>query len=177
MFAQPGTYMREGRFDVGRIVRDASRYYLEEKRATRKAILALLDRLNDFTRELPIAKGGMPPESIFEEFQAWNARLDRYRELAEAAPQGNSKQLNEGVVGPLLLGWYEGDDTQRVADIATPFTIANQLEVSREWRRERLSLLFDDLKEEAEDVAQKAAGGGLVLVLAALGWALFGGGD
>lgn len=114
-------------------------------------------------------------EGVALELKRWRIRLDEYIRHTEAAPDPDDRwwTLWE-VTAPLFLGWYGGRtgdeiplpqgsvpptfDTkvQHIADLSTPFQLANELGVWLDWRARTKRLLWQDIKDEAKDLAQKA---------------------
>ena len=170
----PRKYFDDDRYDVGRIVRDTSDFYLRvgpPNRWTRVEAGKLLLRLDQLTDQLA-QKGagagvvggaagavGLKPSQMpaqwRADFDAWQERLAAYKKATRDAPQGHSHELWNNVGAPLLMGYYPGEENQRTADIATPFSLANQLEVDKEWREENLRRFG----EELGDAAKKAGYG------------------
>lgn len=78
-------------------------------------------------------------ERIEDDLEAWQRRLDGYIfAVSEAAPQDRQAVLWD-VTAPLLLGFYGGEGSKlprSVADVATPFMLANALLVTDEWQRQ-----------------------------------------
>lgn len=162
----PHSYIdKAGRYETGKIVRDVTAWYLkvEPNRWTRVEVLRLLGILREFTDAM-LDAGGQMPAQWKEDRRRWQDRLVDYFARAEDAPTGHSKRLADDVAAPLLLGYYPGEEQQRTADLHTPFTLANQLEVDRKWRAERLRLLKEELGEAA-----KSAGFSLGAVVAIVG--------
>ena len=144
--------MREGRYDVGRIVREVSAYYLESdpNHVTRVEIRDFLERLTQFTEPIRALGAELVPGPIRTDLERWMGRLQAYRDATDTAPAGHSQALAEQVAAPLLLGWFPGSELQQPPDLATPFSIANQIEVSRDFRRENLARLSEELAARAK---------------------------
>lgn len=126
---------------------------------------------------------------VATDLQRWRARLDDYTARVEALipkrEQDRSAVLWE-VTAPLFLGWYGGPTgsevplvgqpetfnpkTQHLADIGSPYRIANELGVWLDWHDERKDLLYKDFKDGAEDKANVFAwAAGAAVVGAGLG--------
>lgn len=109
------------------------------------------------------------------DLKRWRLRLDEYIRHTEAAPDPNDRMWTLWeVTAPLFLGWYGGPtgdeialpqgsvpptfDTkvQHLADLGTPYQLANQLGVWMEWSSRTKRLLWQDIKDEAKDLAKKA---------------------
>lgn len=85
----------------------------------------------------------------------WRGRLGAYRDAVDAAPSEDRATVLWGVTAPLLLGFYGGEASklpQQPLDAATPFALANQLNVVDEWRAERWKLFIKDLKDGLKQV-------------------------
>lgn len=146
-------------------MRDTSDWYLRAgppNRWTRVEVGKLLLELDQLTDQLG-REGGSMPGQWHADFDAWQSRLAGYKKAARDAPQGHSHELWNEVGMPMLMGYYPGEEQQRTADLATPFSLANQLEVDVDWRKERLRLFGEELGEAA-----KVAGYGLGAVAAAV---------
>ena len=105
----------------------------------------------------------------------WKGRLEGYREAVDAAAPGDRRAVLWTVTAPLLLGFFGGPDSklpQQVADVATPYILANALAVDEDWASKRLELLWEDLKENAKGLAWDAGkiliGVGVVAIAVAL---------
>lgn len=100
----------------------------------------------------------------------WRARLDEYYMVAASVPDPqryDQAAILWTVTAPLFLGFYGGRTGTEIAlvpggfpegfdptvphgpDLATPFTIGNQLEVYREFEASQLERLIEDLEEAA----------------------------
>lgn len=156
-------------FDVGRIVRDYQAKFVgtSPNLAMPATMVILLAELEDLTRRLEERDEGISPQ-VSQDLTRWRARLDGYHEALAKAPSLDDRQaILWTVTAPLLLGWYGGPtgteveltpggfppgfntDHEHTADLATPFSLANQMGVAEEWDRRRLDLLGQDLKEAA----------------------------
>lgn len=125
-------------------------------RATPENLALLLGALVTFTDELVAWRAAMDADQdwrqrvlgttgieglaiVDDDLAAWHLRLDGYIFDVSKAPPGDRQDVLWDVTAPLLLGFYGGPDSaagQSVADVATPFSIANRLLVSDEWQRE-----------------------------------------
>jgi hypothetical protein len=153
-------------FDVGRIVRDvqgefdlfcATREECETKSntATPEHLAVLLASLRAVT-DAADDEGGLAGTTAFFALAQWRRRLDAYDAFVSAAAPGDRVAVLWTVTAPLLLGFYggpESDEPQRVADVATPFILANASEISEAWRNERRRMFFNDLERGAREIA------------------------
>jgi len=129
-----------------------------------------------------LGSDGEAIDSICLDLIRWRARLDDYWMLATSVPVEDEADRNAilwEVTAPLFLGFHggktgtevelvddgyaEGFDTriQHAPDIATPFTLANQLGVYEGWERKRWALLLEDLETEARRRARDVAAAGI----------------
>lgn len=95
-------------------------------------------------------------DSWDHDLDKWRTRLADYQALAEAAPLGDREAILWDVTAPLLLGFYGGPESklpQQTLDAATPFILANGIDVAEEWREERWRLFVQDIKDNAKDLA------------------------
>jgi hypothetical protein len=164
MMYDASEYLPDGLYDVGKVVRSLHDYYLgppEPNRATKVHLSQLVARLRAFTEALP------HEPAVANDRAAWEERLGRYEIAVREAPAGHSQYLAEHVAAPLLLGWYSGAIVQKPADVATPFSLANQSTVSRDFRQENLRRLVDELEERT---VIATAGLGLWVAVAAVVW-------
>lgn len=107
-------------------------------------------------------------QQVTRDLRRWRERLDDYLSSVEAVlPQQEQdrRAVLWEVTAPLLLGFYGGptgaetpvvgqpdgfDPTiQQLADIGTPYRIANELGVWLDWGRRRKELFKEDIKEGA----------------------------
>lgn len=139
--------------------------------ATPRNVAVLLAALRRLTQQITFARAGMSdliPDAAIVLFDlrmvAWRQRLVAYESDVTAAPPDDRKEILWSTTAPLLLGFYGGEtstDPQSTIDAITPFSLANQLEVTDEWRDERWALFKDDLAKGVKGIAT-AIGGGLV---------------
>jgi hypothetical protein len=158
----PSAYiLADGQYDVGAIVRAMSHYYVTPSphRVTKENMARLVAELRRFTESIP----GEP--AIANDLQAWRDRLGVYALAVEEAPEGRSEYLGDHVGDPLLVGWYPEGMVQKPADIATPFSLANQAKVGGDFRKENLRRLVDEIKERS---VIATAGLGLWVIAAAV---------
>lgn len=119
-------------------------------------------------------------QQVTADLTRWRTRLDDYMAKVEAVmPQREQERESVlwEVTAPLFLGWYggptgtefpvvgqpEGFDPTRdrnLADVGTPYRLANQLGVWLDWNRRRGELLKKDLGDGA-----KKAGAGIGLAV------------
>lgn len=116
----------------------------------------------------------------------WRARLDTYELASASVPESQEDDRDAilwTVTAPLLLGYHGGPTgkeielsldgypagfdpaIQHAPDIATPFSLANQLGVYEEWEQRRWELFLDDLATGAREIGKGA--GKVALGLAA----------
>lgn len=157
-------------FDVGKIVRETQRdfsLFCTESRdatvackttnsATPEHVGQLLNALDDLTEEMRSKRATLsdwlPDAAIISwdnDFAKWRGRLGAYHDNVNAAPAGDRQAILWQTTAPLLLGFYGGEASklpQQVADVATPFSLSNQLDVDEAWRDERLRLFRDDIR-------------------------------
>lgn len=127
--------------------------------ATPRNLLVLIEQLRALTDELIEQRIGLgvalPSPAMAQwdtDYSAWRDRLGEYFEAASSAAPDDRRAVLWSVTAPLLLGHYPTGGPQRVADVATPFSLANQLDVDDDWADERLGLLFSDIVDEARRV-------------------------
>lgn len=129
--------------------------------------------LKQAAKETPggVLTGPPPDDQITIDLSRWRIRLDDYMLTTHAAKDElDRKAVLWEVTAPLLLGWHGGPTGTEVAlpsggypdgfntaaqhgpDIATPYSLANQLGVWEDWRRRRTELLVTDMKAAAESV-------------------------
>lgn len=181
-------------FDVGAITRELQSqfnlfcYSKEEcetkvNTATPEHVGRLLAALSVMTEQLAVARTSSLDEDFYlggapggmaqwdADFVAWRERLARYQGEVAEAPPGDRQDILWSTTAPLLLGFFGGensDEPQRAIDAVTPFSLANQLALSDEWRSERLSLFWEDVKEEAKKVVVTTLGSGVGILAAAV---------
>lgn len=150
--------------------------------------LAIEQRDKDRRTTLGIEAGC---DQLCMDVKRWRARLSGYQlAAANALPTGDRKLVADAW-SALLLGWYPDDpaklkalfpvdgpdgvgplppgfnpNLQHGADIATPFSVGNQLGVSEQFEAKLWQEFIADLKERATTAA---GSGGAVLKLAAVG--------
>lgn len=183
------------RYDVHEMVRRYTVEFLHQEPniATPENVLLLLQHLAELTDELVAAQAERAAETpachddaICRDLRRWQARLEEYYAFTAAVPDADLQDRNAilwQVTAPLFLGWYGGKTgheielvpdgfgpsfdpmVQHPPDIATPFTLANQLLVWQEWEEERFNRLIDDLREGALDVAGLGLDIGMLVAL------------
>lgn len=129
-------------------------------------------------------------DAVRVDLRRWRNRLDAYIDHVEKAPDPTDRRYTLWeVTNPLFLGWYGGPTgteielpsssfpatfdpaVQHIADLSTPFQIANELGVWLEWDARKKRLLVQDIKDEAEKVADAVtdtATSGLTYLIAGL---------
>lgn len=115
-------------------------------------------------------------EAIGRDLRRWRVRLDNYTAHVESVmperEQDRSAVLWE-VTAPLFLGWYGGptgaelpivgqpegfDPTiQHLADVGSPFRIANMLGVQLAWNDRRKELFREDIESGAKKTGRTMA--------------------
>ena len=163
-----------GPYNVGEIVRDYTHAWLgvEPNYATPADILDLLLFLDDMTEALALAAGNiswMDPDSQDQlkiDLERWQNRLNEYLLETAAVPieqSGDRRAILWTVTAPLFLGWYGGPTGTEIVlpasdfppgfnpelkhppDLATPYQIANELNVFFDWEQERRRRLVKDV--------------------------------
>lgn len=95
-------------------------------------------------------------DALARDLTRWRTRLDAYRAVLDAVPHDAVRDRGAvlwSVTAPLFLGWYGGPtgeelevvgqaptfdaSAQHIADLATPYMLANQLNVWMTWEVER----------------------------------------
>ncbi len=113
--------------------------------------------------------------SVERDLQRWRIRLDDYIEHVEMAPNSQDRRaVLWEVTAPLFLGWFGGEtgvevplppggvpetfdtEARHVADLSTPFRLANELGVWLEWDGRTKRLLVEDIEEETRKVIETA---------------------
>lgn len=152
-------------------------------RATPENIAILLAALDTLTDDLKVARDALgnwtADASVAHwdhDFDAWLHRLDDYIFEVSKAPPGDRQDILWSVTAPLLLGYFGGEDSklpQQRIDAVTPFVLANQLEVTEQWRNQRWDKLIEDIEQNAGDIAKPVAiGVGTIAAVAVGAWAL-----
>lgn len=163
--------------DVGAKVKEISDEFLappSPNRATPENLLVLVRGLEAYTESLrreaaEVASwvpGADEQQWTWAMYQ-WRTRLASYRVALEGASPRDRKAVLWTVTAPLLLGYYngeKGDKPQQVADVATPFSLQNQLEVREQFEAENWNRLIGDLKR---GVTRAGIGLGAVVLIAA----------
>lgn len=176
-------------------------------------LLPLVDHLDRFTDQLHrrgekrrrLAGAAAQCDQLCIDLQRWERRLDFYLIEVNAQTDENDRWATlYTITNPLFLGWYGGPqgeagpeflaetgfgpgfrfDMQHPPDLATPYSLANQLDVAEAFEAENRQHLLDDLKSGAEEIVTgvqkagkraakavgKAAGStGVLLTVAGLG--------
>lgn len=107
------------------------------------------------------------------DLQRWRARLDEYLMALGSVTsdqEGDREAVLWSVTAPLFLGYHGGptgtelplseagyppgfnSEIQHPPDIATPYSLANQLAVSIDWDQTRRRMLADDLLPDLPDL-------------------------
>lgn len=152
-------------------------------RATPENIAILLAALDTLTDDLKVARDALgnwtADASVAHwdhDFDAWLHRLDDYIFEVSKAPPGDRQDILWSVTAPLLLGYFGGEDSklpQQRIDAVTPFVLANQLEVTEQWRNQRWDKLIEDIEQNAGDIAKPVAiGVGTIAAVAVGAWVL-----
>jgi hypothetical protein len=175
------------RFDVGAAVRDWTHFFLgsEPNLAYPVVWMEALAILHDLTSQLETKNTarGAPDDQITKDLTRWRTRLDWYELEAHGAPDQYDRQsIVWNVTAPLLLGWYGGPTgdanilpsggfwsgfdakIRHPADIATPYSLANQLGVYQdfeEWNRKQIRR---DMQATIIQAAQGVGGAALNLL-------------
>jgi len=167
---------------VGVAIANASRslsdYYFRQSygdqpnMATARLVLPLLDFLDEMTSQLDDQWQGGGGQTGAD-LDAWKVRLSLYQEATRAAPLDDYKAIQETVTGPLLQGWYPGENQQRVKDAVTPIQILHTIQADRKAHAEAWRRLGDDLTRaygNAAEAAGKAAEGAAEAAEKGAGW-------
>jgi hypothetical protein len=169
---------------TGEVLTEPGRIYLPPHNlATPIRMQPLIDRLAQLTVELTKSfPKSLPPgtEQVGLDFAAWAQRLAGYQILQavalDSSPTVTTQGYWDGVVRPLLLGIYPGDAAQQVADLVTPYTIGNQLDIIEASEADRSTRFWSDLDgqvrrylDTASDVLDRPTESPQLM------WALFGG--
>ena len=114
-------------------------------------------------------------EAVVLDLERWRVRLDAYLRHVEAVADPTDRRLTLWeVTAPLFLGWFGGEtgsevelptggfppgfdpEARHVADLSTPFQIANELGVWLEWDHRMGRLLAQDVEDGVKDVVDAA---------------------
>lgn len=117
-----------------------------------------------------VMTGGRTPEELDLALLQWRGRLGAYQDAVKAAIPGDRQGVLWTVTAPLLLGLYGGQAStlpRQTLDAVTPAILAHALDVEDAWKAERLRLLWEDLKDNAKDLADDASG--LITAIAVAG--------
>ena len=148
-----------------------------------QALTDSLERADEERRRVPgllnvapcVFDDGRALDALCLDLVRWHRRLDEYTMHATSIPAERSHDRDAvlwEVTAPLFLGYYGGrtgtevplveggfppafDPTaQHGPDLATPFSLANQLAVYEEFEQDNWDRLLDDLREGAANVGR-----------------------
>lgn len=142
----------------------------------------------EFTFECIDPDTGEAFDQLCLDLMRWRVRLDDYRAWVDDVP-GYERDSHEVVLwevtAPLFLGYHGGRTgteielieggyppgfnvfTQHAPDLATPFSIANELEVYEEFEQEQWDRLLEDIVEETKKVAETGKDIGTAVIVGA----------
>ena len=148
-----------------------------------QALTDKLEQADEERRRVPgllnvipcVFEDGRAVDALCLDLVRWRRRLDEYYMHAASIPAEQGHDRNTvlwEITAPLFLGYYGGrtgtevplveggfpdgfDPTaQHGPDLATPFSLANQLAVYEEFEQENWERLLDDLREGAAGVGR-----------------------
>lgn len=171
-------------FDVGAIARDLQTEFglfqragapPEPNSATPQHLRELAARLDVLTEALfreRLTSSSLVTSNIGEAqwdaaWLAWRSRLDAYVDALDGVADDDHQAVLWSVTAPLLLGFFGGEQgtaPRRPMDAVTPFSLANQLNVTQEWREIQLDAFVQDLKDNARDIVGGIGTTALVVV-------------
>lgn len=115
-----------------------------------------------------VESGGVVPDSIASEIEGFQTRMEGYKAAIDQQiamgngdnAEGRNALLRDVINGGFLLNPVDPQTGMRVdgphlPDFATPFSIANQLEVMAEFRGENLERFLEDLKTETANLSHE----------------------
>lgn len=142
--------------------------------------LEALDILLELTAQLEGANTarGAPEDQLTRDLRRWSVRVTEYSMVTAAVPieqQYDREPVLWDVTAPLLLGWYGGPDgtnvlppggffagfdakLQHPPDIATPYSLANQLKVGRDFEEWAARQIRRDMQATVIGIGRGAAG-------------------
>jgi len=137
-------------------------YYVRKPgNATPRKILPLLVFLDEIADQADDASPELLEVGIRVTIKGWRERSSSYRAqiaAAHAIDPDDGRPIAAGVIGPLLLGWYDGEASQRTLDAVTPIQAAHMAEAATEAMADAWTKLGDELASAARDTAEGAAG-------------------
>lgn len=165
---------------TGPMIEALSEYYLHSAgNATPRKVRPLLQYLARVTAKAKFASGptlGAAQPQFSADWKAYADRLMEYGKILDLAwtrgPDLSSPELAEGVVMPLVAGWYRGSDVRGVPDAANAVILSRQVGVARESLAQAWDGLMSDLTlglSDRLDIAgdvKKFLGGAAVMGLA-----------
>lgn len=137
-------------------------YYVRKPgNATPRKLLPLIAFLDDIADQADDAAPELLDVGIRVTIKGWRERSSSYRAqlaAAHAIDPDDGRPIAAGVIGPLLLGWYEDRPQQSTLDAVTPIQAAHMAEAATEAMADAWSKLGDELASAAKDTAEGAAG-------------------
>lgn len=159
--------------DIADVTRALQDYFLHQSYGDRKNlatprfILPLLAYLEEMTPDT--APDGQTQLDIAH----WKARLKEYKRITEAAPIDNGSVIADEVTGPLLLGWYPGEEDIKMLDAVTPIRIQHTIQAHTDSMDDAWKRLGGDLTKsygEAIEAAGAATEAATEAAKATSGW-------
>lgn len=142
--------------DIAEFTRALQDYFLHQQFGTRKNlatprfVLPLLVYLEEMTPDTA------PEGQTKLDLIGWKERLAEYRKVTEAAPIDDGNAIEDEVTGPLLLGWWEDEENQKMLDAVTPIRIMNTIQAETEAMDEAWARLIGDLTKSYGDALEAA---------------------
>jgi len=137
---------------TGPMVTALANYYLHTAgNATPRKVRPLLHYLALVSARTKIdGKGlGAAQPQFTADWEAYADRLRGYEAILNSAwekgPDLPSPELAEGVVMPLVAGWYPSSDTRRVPDAATAVILSRQVGIAKDALSQAWDALASDL--------------------------------
>ena len=129
-------------------------------RVTPRLLLPLLEFLDEVAAQ---ARADMPEGpaklGIKATLDGWDKRSGEYRASLVAAfkqAPDEGALISTSVTGPLILGWYPGEDSQRTLDAVTPIQAAHMVEAATDAMESAWEKLGEDLTEAAKEATSGA---------------------
>ncbi|OGS01717.1 MAG: hypothetical protein A2V88_04395 [Elusimicrobia bacterium RBG_16_66_12] len=136
-------------------------YYVRKPgNATPRKLMPLLAFLDELADQADDAAPELTDVGIRVTIKGWRERSSSYRAqlaAAHAIDPDDGRPIAAGVIGPLLLGWYEDRPQQSTLDAVTPIQAAHMAEAATEAMADAWARLGDDLASAAKDTAKGPA--------------------